>query len=235
MKIPKKWNEITYQQFQKSLASFEDVGYKKMNYKIIDTNYQKIGIRFPILKEIAKKISAGDFCAFLGVVDNIYYEEIMLEGLVIASMKEFNTFLFYFENYIKKLDSFILCDGVISNMKIIKNHKKLFFKKIKRYIKSKEENVIRVGLVILLEFYIEEEHIDKILKLCDRVKKDTYGVNIALANLVSECFIREKKKTTEFLRYNKLNNFTQNKIISILRDSKQVSIADKMFLLNFRR
>lgn len=235
MRIPKEWNKTSYKKFQDELHSLEDIKYKEFNFKIIFTNYKEIGIRMPILRDIAKKISNGDFRSFLGIVECLYYEEVMIEGLVITNIKDLDIALFYFEKYIEKIDNWALCDYVIANMKIIKKHKKIFFKKIKKYVKSKNEYIVRVGLVMLLNYYIDEEHIDTIFKICNNIKKDTYYVNMAISWLISECFVKEKKETIEFLKCNRLNDFTQNKAISKIRDSLRVSALDKMYVLDFKR
>ncbi len=235
MKIPSEWNEETYTVFLRELRLLEDITYKDFNFKLILTDYEKIGIRMPILKDIAKKIAKKDSISFLEIVKDTYYEEVMLEGLVIASIKELDVFLYYFDIYITKIDNWALCDYVVLNMKIVKENKKFFYKKIKKFLKSKEEYIVRVGLVLLLNYYVEESYIDKIFKLCNSIKKDTYYVNMALAWLICECFIKQKTKTYDFLKKNKLNKFTQNKAISKIRESDRVAKNDKMRVLDFKR
>lgn len=235
MKVPSGWDSSTYQKFQSELLLLEDKTYKEFNFKLIFTDYKKIGIRVPILKELAKKISKNDPFSFLEVVEEEYYEEVLLEGLVIANLKDLKDTQFYLERYIEKIDNWALCDYVISNLKIIKLNKKIFFKKIKAYTKSKDEYRVRFGLVMLLDYYVEKEYIDRIFKICNRVKVDTYYVNMATSWLISECFVKEKQKTLEYLKKNKLNKFTQNKAISKIRESNRVSKNDKMRVLDFKK
>lgn len=235
MKVPREWNQEVYQKFQQELKLLEDETYKEFNFKLIFTDYEKIGIRLPILRSIAKKIMKGDYICFLEQVEDTYYEEVMLEGLVIASIKDIDQTLYYFNRYLKKIDNWALCDSVVASMKIVKDYKNIFYKQIKKYIKSKEEYTMRVGFVLLLNYYIEDFYIDKIFKLCDSVKVDLYYVNMAISWLISECFIDYKEETIEFLRCNNLNKFTQNKAISKIKDSYRVSASDKILLNDFRR
>ena len=53
--------------------------------------------------------------------------------------------------------------------------------------------------------------------------------------LVCELFIKQREKTIEFLKINKLNPFQINKAISKCRDSFRVSKEDKENLLEFRK
>ena len=235
MKLEKNWTEGSYLEFQKELLQLEDPTYKEFNFKIIFTNYEKIGIRVPLLKELAKKIGKEDAISFLKVVKNTYYEEVLLEGFVISTIKDIDTALPYFDSYIKKIDNWALCDCVISSMKIVKSNRKVFFRKIKQYLKSKKEYIVRVGLVLLLCYYIDDEYIDSIFSLCNHVKIDTYYVNMANAWLISECFLKYKKKTLDFLKENELNKFTQNKAISKIRDSYRASDFDKLTVLEYKK
>lgn len=235
MKVPSEWNEESYQSFQRELVLLEDETYREFNFKLIFTEYEKIGIRLPYLKDLAKKIAKGNPISFLEVVESTYYEEVMLEGLVIATLKDIDLVLEYFSRYIWKIDNWAHCDSVISSMKIVKANREIFFRRIKKYLKSKDEYIVRVGIVLLLNYYIDDFYIDKIFRLCNGIKLDTYYVNMALAWLVSECFVKQKTKTVLFLGNNKLNKFTQNKAISKIRDSFRVSENDKLLVTNFKK
>ena len=43
-----------------------------------------LGIRLPVLRSIAKEIAAGDWRAYLAEAEDFYFEERMLQGLVIG-------------------------------------------------------------------------------------------------------------------------------------------------------
>ena len=61
-----------------------------------------------------------------------------------------------------------------------------------------------------------------------------YYVNMAMAWLLCECFIKQKAKTISYLQNHKLNKFTINKMISKCCDSYRVSKEDKEYLKQFR-
>ena len=73
----------------KYLSSIKDDEYKKFNERIIKTN-NIIGVRIPILKKIAKEIIKNDYLTFIKNIKHKYYEEIMLHGLVITYLKDYN-------------------------------------------------------------------------------------------------------------------------------------------------
>ncbi len=235
MKVPREWNNDSYYKFQQDLLLLQDKTYQEFNFKIVYTDYKKIGIRTPILKDIAKKILKGDAISFLEVVKDDYYEEVMLEGIVISLLKDIDDCLYYFNRYLEKIDNWAFCDITVSGMKIVKDYKAVFWKRIKKYLKSKNEYIVRIGLIFLLNYYVEDKYISKIFKFCNGIKVDTYYVNMAISWLVSECFFYDKAKTILFLKQNKLNKFTQNKTIDKIHDSSRVSSPDKIAVLQFRR
>ncbi len=55
MKVPREWNNDSYYKFQQDLLLLQDKTYQEFNFKIVYTDYKKIGIRTPILKDIAKR------------------------------------------------------------------------------------------------------------------------------------------------------------------------------------
>jgi 3-methyladenine DNA glycosylase AlkD len=47
-----------------------------------------IGIRVPIMRDVAKKISKSNIEEFLEYAQNKYYEEVMIQGLIISHIKD---------------------------------------------------------------------------------------------------------------------------------------------------
>ena len=58
---------------------------------------------------------------------------------------------------------------------------------------------------------------------------------MAVAWLCCELMIKNRNKFLEYLKHNKLNDFTVNKTISKCRDSFRVSAKDKELLLKFKK
>ena len=97
-------------------------------------------------------------------------------------------------------------------------------------IKSEKEFYIRAGLIIMLDHYVDDTHIQDILKQVDRINTDVYYVNMARAWLISICFIKYREETLDYLKNNNLDKFTFNKAISKMCDSYRVSLEDKEML-----
>ena len=132
--------------------------------------------------------------------------------------------------FVPQIDNWAICDSFCNSLKIVSNHNEEFIKEIQNYIKSKEEFVQRVGLILLLNVYIEPKYIQKIFWIVDHLHSDKYYVNMAVAWLLCECYIKEKEQTLLFLKENNLSAFVQNKTISKIKDSYRIEKLEKKML-----
>lgn len=235
--IPEIWNENNYKKFKEYLISLEDMKYKEFHSSLVlNSKYDIIGIRTPIMRSIAKEIAKkSNIEEFLKYAQDYYYEEIMIQGLVISYIKEEEKFYKYFKKHIKKIDNWALCDTFCSSIKIVEEYEDKYFKESIEIALNHEEFISRVGLVIILAHFVNEKNIDKIFGTLNKINSDLFYINMAQAWLVCELYIKFPKKTQEFLENNNLNKFTQNKAISKIHDSYRVSKEEKDYLNKFRR
>ena len=216
-----------YNVFLTYLYSLEDIKYKNFHSKLILDN-NLIGIRMPILKKIAKEISKGDYDSFIKSNTLSIYEEKMLYGLVLGCLKiDFNDVLRYLDVYIPYIDNWAICDCVCANLKVFKTNLEKGYNYILKCINSDQDFIVRFGIVLLLDFYINDNYIDDIFDMITKIKNKSYYVQMAEAWLISKCYIKYPIKTYNFLLKYKLDDFIINKSISKICDSYQVSIEDK--------
>ena len=208
---------------KKELFEKQDLKYQEFSKRIIDSKYEIIGIRMPELKKMSKEVSTD----ILEFDNEKYYEEVMLKLLVISKLKDIEKYDYYLNKYINKIDCWSLCDSFVASSKIIKKNKEHYFKVVEKLLKEKYQFSVRVGLVILLNYYVEEEYLSKIFKLVDNIKREEYYIKMAIAWLLSICYIKYQDKTSKYLDNNKLDNFTYNKTISKICDSYRVDKNDK--------
>lgn len=228
------WNKDNYNKFIDYLFTLKDLKYKKFHSKLILSD-NLIGIRTPILKMIAKNISKGDYKTFIKLNKHEYYEETIIHGLIIGYLKDFKEIIELLDEFIPYVNNWAINDIVCANMKIFKKYQEEGFNIIKKYIKSNNPFQIRICIVLLLDFYINDKYIDEIFKIINNIKNDNYYVKMANAWLLSICYIKYKEKTYNFLLNNNLDKFTLNKTISKICDSKRVDIKDKELLKKNRK
>ena len=186
------------------------------------------------MRKIAKEIAKKNIEEFLKYAQNNYYEEIMIQGLVISHIKDENLFNKYFKEYIKKIDNWALCDTFCSSIKIVEKYENKYFKEAVKMSLSKSEFLSRIGLVMILDHFINKKNLKTIFETLNKIESDKFYINMAEAWLVCEIYIRFPKETTEFIQKNNLNKFTHNKAISKIHDSYRVSEDEKEYLNTLR-
>ena len=232
--IPEVWNKDSYKEFINYLLSLKDDKYKEFNKSIVlNSKYEMIGIRVPIVKDIAKKIK--DIDEFLKYSGNTYHEEILLQGLVISRIKDEELFYKYYKEYIKKIDNWALCDTFCSSIKIVRKYEDKYFNESIKLSLSDKEFISRVGLVTILDHFINKENLNTIFNTLNSINSDKFYINMAEAWLVCEIYTKYSVETLEFIKNNNLNKFTQNKSISKIRDSYRVSKEEKEELIKYRK
>lgn len=220
------------------LNEYTDTKYNEFNKKIVKTKYTMIGIKIPILKKLAKDLlKQYNYIDLLNSLDNSIYEHILLECLIISYINiDYKERLKLIDKFIPKIDSWAICDTFCSSLKFINKNKKEFLKYIEKYLNSKKEYYLRFGIVILLDYYINDEYIDYVLDKLLNIKSDYYYVKMAISWTISVCLVKYYNKTVEFLVNNKdvLDKWTYNKALQKAVESFRISDEKKIILRDMK-
>lgn len=233
--LPTIWNKETYQEYINYLISIKEDKYKEFHSKLCFTKYEILGIRLPIIRKIAKEISKTNYEDFLKLTKTKYYEEVLIEGLVISTIKDESIFDKYFNKYIPKIDNWGICDSFCNSLNIVIKNPTKYFNLCKELSLSNEEFISRVGLIIILNYFIKQEYLKDIFNILDSITSDKYYINMAQAWLICELYIYYPQETEKYLKNNKLNNFTHNKSISKIRESYRIPKEKKDYLNTLKR
>ncbi len=202
-----------------------DEQYRQFNQNMIKGSSPIIGVRIPELRKIAKKIKKNNYEEFMQEYEGIYFEEKLLKGLIIAS--DAQLFQKNIWNFIKEIDSWCLCDTFCTTCKFIKEDLDKYFSYIEKMLESDEEFTIRLGFVLLLNYYINDEYVDKIITYTQKYYP-YYYVNMAISWLLSEIYVTYPEKIIKLLEQNTLNDFIKLKTIEKINDSYRVSQENKL-------
>ncbi len=230
------WNQKKYSELLKYLESKKDITYQEFQGNLGISKDYLIGVKTPILKKVAKEISKTDYQSFLIYNTHKTYEEILLHGLLIGYLQEdFSVVQELFWQYLPYIDNWALCDLTCSNMKIWYKYQEEGLIFVKRCLKQKNKWYQRVGFVLLLDYYVNNYYIDAILTICNNHKTEEYYVQMAMAWLLSICYLKEKEKTRAFLKENQLDAWIQNKTIQKIRESRQIGKEEKEEVLVWKK
>lgn len=221
------------------LANLADEKYKKFQSGLCPETENILGIRVPVLrnyaKELCKNFSTQDL---LNNIEDDYYEEIMLQGMIIGLDKsiDWQEKRKYIEDFVPKIDNWAVCDVFCAGLKFTKKYKKEMWKLINEYTNSDEEFDLRFAIVMILDYYIEEEYIKEIFRIFNHIKSEKYYVKMAIAWAISICLIKYYEKTIEYLKENsEIDNWTYNKAIQKAIESYRITEEQKQYLKKMKK
>ena len=216
--------QITNKEIIEDLFKYSDEKYKKFSSSLCPNNEKDIfiGIRIPILRKYAKELlkENEDIYYILKQINNKYYEEVMLKGMIIALSKlNIKDKLKLTKKFVPEIMNWAVCDIFCSDFKFTKSDEKIVWDFIVDYKNSNKEFEIRFMIVMMLSHFIN----------------DKYYVQMAIAWTISVCYVKYKDKTEKFLKNTNLSNFTYNKAIQKILESLRVSKEDKEKLRKMKR
>lgn len=228
------WTQTDYSEYIKYLKSLGVENYKDFNSNIIPDTPHAFGIRIPEARKIAKEILKGNYEEFLDCKKGDYHEEVIIEGLVMAGIKcGYNEMLGLMKRFADKIYNWAICDVV--SFKGIKKYLPEFFGDIEYFIYSENPWVQRFGFGCLMQFYLTDEYIDRVLEYVSSVNSDFYYVEMMQAWLVATAAAKQRDKTIAFLERGSLNTFTHNKAIQKMRESYRISKEDKEYVKTLKK
>lgn len=231
-----EWNNKTYDAFIKYLYELQDIKYRDFHSNLGINKEYLIGIRTNHLKNIAKQISKTEYDKWIELNTHNTYEERIIHAYLIGYIKkDYKTTIAYLNNFIKYIDNWAICDGLCSNLKVVNKDKEKYYEYINKLLNSNKIWHTRVGLVLLLSYYIDDEYIDRVIDICKRGYIDEYYVKMALAWLISFCYIKYPSKTEILFKDKLLNEWVNNKSIQKIKESNRVSKENKERLNKYKR
>ena len=225
-------------EIKKKLQELSDTKYKEFHSSLCPGTENIIGVRVPILRNYAKELfSVQNWKETIKQIDNEYYEEIMLQGMLIGQAKKENIeiVLKYIEEYVSKIDNWAICDVFCAGLKITQKYKEEMWNFIQKHLKSDKEFEIRFAIVMILDYYIEEEYIKKDLEILDKITHEGYYVKMAIAWAISVCLIKFYDETIKYLQDCNLDNWTYNKAIQKALESYRITNEQKEFLRKMKK
>lgn len=227
----------------KELYSMQDLQYREFHKKLVPNVEEDkiIGIRVPMLKKFAKQIAKEKGEEALDMLckihcSELYYEERLLAGVLLGNLKlSVEDWKEKILNFVPLINNWGVCDSSCSGMKIVNKNKAEVWDFLEQFIEDDREYYMRFGVVMTMDYYIDEEYIDRTLERLLKVKTDYYYVMMAVAWAISVCFVKFPQKTMEIIKGNKLDEITHNKSIQKIRESNRVDKETKDELLIYKR
>lgn len=196
-------------------------GYYK---KLIPSMKPALGVRVPDLRKLAKKIAKEDYEIFLAENPMDLFEWEMLQALVIGYAKDdIKVLLQHFREFVPCVHDWSVSDSLCQTFSIARKYPKETFAMLMEYIDSTQEYEIRVVAVTLMSHFLNDEYIDEVIKVLDRLKPGDYYAKMGIAWAVATVMAKYPEKCMEYLKHHSLDEWTYRKSIQKMKESYRVS------------
>lgn len=217
---------MTYAEVVEKIAALSTEKQRKFTEKLTPTADKIYGVRVPDLRALAKEI-APEADAFLAA-EKRSLEEKMLHGFILCYRKRrFEEFRKDVLSFVSLIDNWAVCDCVAATCKTIAKNKAAFLGDIEDLAADKRPFARRFAVVLLLDFYAGEEYAPRIFSLCERMARGEYYVNMAIAWLLSVCYVKAPAATKAYLARCTLEEDILKKTERKILESFRVSEEDK--------
>ncbi len=225
------------EEIREELLELSEWEYKKFTENLIPGAENILGIRTPVLRETAKKISKDKrWKDYVLYNDMKYHEEFLLQGMVIGLSKEkYEDVIKLVEKFVPRISNWAVCDTFCTDLKIVRKNREAVWEFLQKYFNSNKEYEIRFALVIVLKYFIEEKWLDKVLVQFDKIENHEYYVQMAAAWAVAEAYVKYPEKTLSYIKKNNLDDFTHNKSIQKICESLRVDKETKEYLKTLKK
>ena len=219
----------------KLLESAED-SYRKFTAGLLPGTENILGVRLPNLRKIAKEIAKADWRAYVESPDTLYYEETMLQGIAIGYAEaEVAEKLDLARVFIPRIDNWGVCDSFCSGLKFTSRNLELVWDFIQPYAASAEEFEARFAYVMMLNYFVKEEYIDRVLQASFRPASTGYYATVAAAWTLSICYVRFPEKTLVVLENDGIDATLRRMAIRKIIESRQVDDSGKELVRKLRK
>ena len=231
--IKSNWTNQDIKDLEKYLEKISRPNKIQWTRNIIQTALPLLAIESKNLVAIAKQIHKGNYLDFLDKNTYSSYEITIISGHILNEEKNFAILKDNLVKYIKHIDCWASCDLLKFKTKFFEDE---LFNLAIQFTREPAPFTRRVGLKIMFSYLNNEKYISQIFNTLNSFYDETeYYVNMMLAWLLCELFIKQRTLTLKFLNSNhKLNTFVLNHGIQKCRDSFRISKEDKNMLLKFK-
>lgn len=227
---------MSQETLRETLFALAEEEYRQFSAALLPGSAPLLGVRLPKLRRLAKDIVKRDWRRYLDTAWDDYFEEVMLQGIVIgAAPMELEERLERVTRFVPKISDWSVCDSFCIGLKFTLEHPARVWDFLQPYFQSALEFERRFALVMLIDFYIDEVYIERDLALLGRFCHSGYYARMAAAWALSICYARFPAQTLRCLERGGLDDFTYNKALQKILESRQVGPEEKRRIRGMKR
>ena len=131
--------EINRKTIKEDIFELQDDGYREFHSSLVPGEDKILGVRVPVLRKYAKELYsryAGDTEELIGIIDDEYYEEIMLQGMLIGFQKKIGADSLFrqIDGFVPKIRNWGICDVFCAGLKQVKKYPEETYEFLQKYL-----------------------------------------------------------------------------------------------------
>lgn len=218
------------------LLALAEEKYRKFSSSLTPGTDTILGVRLPALRKIAKRIAKADWRGYLETARDDSFEETLLQGMVIGYIDvELDERLALIKAFIPKINNWSVCDSFCTGLKFTKQYQDEVWLFLQAYLQSKEVYEIRFGVVMFITYFVEDRYLEPMFRNFNAIDCDNYYVKMAVAWAITSCFTAFPEMMMIFLKANELDDFTYNKALQKITESRLVNPEMKVRIRSMKR
>lgn len=213
------------------LEMLAEKDYKEFSAGLIPGVKNMLGIRLPQLRKLAKELAGEDWKEYLAWTDFRYFEEIMLQGMILGYVKApVEEILEEVEKFIPRIDNWSVNDSFCTTFQSAKKYPEKVWDFLMQYRDSRREFEVRVVAVMLMSHYLLPEYIDSVLAVLGGLEVKDYYASMAVAWAFATAWAKFPQRTREYLTAHPIDRETYRRMLQKGVESRRITAEDKEWM-----
>ena len=210
---------------EERLFALQDKKYRDFHRNLVptaDADYI-IGVRMPLLRQLAKEIEPAPFFCEL---PHRYYEENQLHAILLSGIKDYDYCLREVERFLPYIDNWATCDGL--RPRCFSKHADDVLMNVKRWMVSEHEYTVRFSIGVLEAFFLDKSFLLEQLQWVAAIRREEYYIRMMQAWYFATALAKQWDATLPVISM--LPDWVRRKSIQKACESYRVPQAHKDYL-----
>ncbi len=222
---------MSQEELRKHLTEKAEKDYKEFSAGLIPGVKNMLGIRLPLLRKLAKELSGEDWKEYLSWTEFAYFEEIMLQGMILGYVKApLNEVLEAVAGFIPRIDNWSVNDSFCTTFQYAKRFPEEVWDFLMQYKESSREFEVRVVAVMLMSHYLLPQYIDRVLEVLGSLDVKEYYSSMAVAWAYATAWAKFPEKTKRYLTKYPIDKETYRRTLQKGIESRRITEEDKQWM-----
>jgi len=228
---------MVQEDIRKILEEAAEKDYQEFSSLLIPGIHNILGIRFGKLRGIAKEIAKKDWQACMAWNDKKYFEETILQAMVLGYAKaDIKELLSALAGFIPEIDNWSVNDTLCSSFKAARQYQEETWDFLMGYRDSTKEYEARFIAVMSRAYFLNDTYINKVLETLAVLYTGRYYASTGVAWALASAWADYPARTKEFLEIHQAD-FDKGTYMGALQkciESYRISREDKEYIKQVR-